>query len=78
MPTVLREEGFRFFFFSDEGNEPCHVHIKKEEARGKIWMEPAYKEEYFYGFTVQEQRKIRKIVQENKQLISRKWYEYFG
>jgi uncharacterized protein affecting Mg2+/Co2+ transport len=41
-------------------------------------MEPAYEEDYFYGFTVQEQRKIRKIAQENKQLISRKWHEYFG
>jgi hypothetical protein len=80
MPTVLSVDGFRFFFFSDEGSEPCHIHIKKGEARGKVWLEPAYEEDYFYGFTIQEQRKIRKIIKiikENKHLISTKWYEYF-
>lgn len=77
MPTVLKEEGFRFYFFSDEGNEPCHIHFKKGEARGKIWLEPEYEEDYFYGFTIQEQKKIRKIVQDNDALIKQKWHEYF-
>jgi len=28
MPTVLRIEGFRFHFYSDEGNEPPHIHVE--------------------------------------------------
>ncbi len=27
MPTVLKIDGFRFHFYSDEGNEPSHIHI---------------------------------------------------
>ena len=29
MPTLLYVEGFRFFFFSNEGREPPHVHVEK-------------------------------------------------
>ena len=28
MPTVLNIKGYRFFFFSLEGNEPPHIHIE--------------------------------------------------
>ena len=27
MPTVLREAGFRFLFYSREGIEPPHIHV---------------------------------------------------
>ncbi len=40
MPTVLRLQGFRFFFYSNENDEPMHVHVEKAEAVGKIWLEP--------------------------------------
>jgi hypothetical protein len=26
MPTVLLLNGFRFFFYSNENNEPVHIH----------------------------------------------------
>ena len=31
MPVVLRLEGFKFFFYSNEGNpqEPAHIHVRK-------------------------------------------------
>ncbi|MGD9554716.1 MAG: DUF4160 domain-containing protein [Arcobacteraceae bacterium] len=31
MPTVLRVEGFRFFFFSDE-HLPLHIHVEKGDG----------------------------------------------
>ncbi|MBE0499452.1 MAG: DUF4160 domain-containing protein [Campylobacterales bacterium] len=33
MPTVLRINGFRFFFFSDE-HLPLHIHVEK---RGRLY-----------------------------------------
>ncbi len=77
MPTVLMIDGFRFYFFSDEGNEPCHIHIKKGGARGKVWLLPNIEDDYFYGFTEQEKRKIRKITKENHVFLIEKWNEYF-
>jgi len=42
MPTVFRERGFRFFFYSNEGmpREPLHIRIEKGDAEAKFWLEP--------------------------------------
>ena len=40
MPTILRIDGFRFYFYSHEPNEPPHVHVDKGGASAKVWLEP--------------------------------------
>jgi Domain of unknown function (DUF4160) len=40
MPTVLRERGFRFFFYADDRTEPRHVHVQREPRTAKFWLEP--------------------------------------
>ena|SRR5260221_7131246 len=77
MPTVLVLDGFRFYFFSGEGTEPAHIHIKKGEARGKVWLVPHAEIDYLYGFTVSERRRINEIVALNRSLFIEKWNEYF-
>jgi len=77
MPTIFRKLGFRFFFYSNEGNEPPHVHVEKGEGNGKYWLEPV-KKEYMRNFTVKEEKQAGKIVKEEKENFKRKWYEYFG
>ena len=77
MPKIYEQNGFRFFFYSAEGDEPCHVHVKKGEGDGKIWLEPELKEEYLVDFKSQEKKQIRKIVQEQQDYFIQRWYEYF-
>lgn len=77
MPTIFRKLGFRFFFYSDEGNEPPHVHVEKGEGRGKYWIEPV-KKEYMHDFNRQDEKKADKIVNEKQNDFKRKWYEFFG
>ncbi|MBD3627475.1 DUF4160 domain-containing protein [Cyclobacterium sp.] len=77
MPKVLVQKGFTFFFYSDEGSEPAHVHIKKGEGRGKWWLVPAIEEEYAYGFTLQERRQIKRLIFEHQDFLKNQWYEYF-
>ena len=38
MPVVFRHKGFRFFFFSNEGNprEPIHIHAMKDGIDAKF------------------------------------------
>lgn len=38
MPVVFRRDGFRFFFYSNEGDprEPIHVHVRKGDADAKF------------------------------------------
>ena len=40
MPTVLRLSSFRFHFYSDEGNEPPHIHVATPEGECKFWLDP--------------------------------------
>lgn len=77
MPTILRVMGFRFFFYSNEGNEPPHIHVEKGDATGKYWLDPV-SQSYSHKFTKREERKVEKIVDENQELFKQKWNEYFG
>ena len=40
MPTILYVQGWRFHFYSNEGNEPMHVHVVKGDAECKYWLHP--------------------------------------
>jgi len=40
MPTVLKIGSFRFHFYSDEGNEPPHIHVATPDGECKFWLEP--------------------------------------
>ena len=77
MPTILREFGFRFFFYSNEGNEPPHIHVEKGGASGKYWLDPVEKS-YAYDFTKSEEKKIESIVIQKKEFFKKKRHEYFG
>lgn len=40
MPTVRRIGAARFFFYSNEGAEPPHIHVEQGGAVAKFWREP--------------------------------------
>jgi len=33
-------DGYRFFFFSNEGTEPPHIHVERGDGYAKFWLEP--------------------------------------
>ncbi len=80
MPVVSRYKGYKFFFFSNEGipREPLHIHVRKGEALAKYWLGPEVKLAESFGFNSSELKEIFDVVFENKELIKRRWYEYFG
>ena len=39
MPTVLRIGSLRFHFYSDEYNEPRHIHVSTPAGECKFWLE---------------------------------------
>jgi hypothetical protein len=77
MPTVLRIKGYRFFFFSNEGDEPIHIHIEKAENYAKFWLDPVSIAVDF-GFNSKQLREINLLIEENLELIKEKWDEYFN
>ncbi len=80
MPVVFRCRGFRFFFYSNEGNprEPVHVHAVGEGDEAKFWVKPAAHVAYSDGLTPTTLRELTAEVQARSALIERKWHEYFG
>ena len=78
MPTIFRNNGIRFFFWSNEGNEPMHIHFEKGDAHGKCWIEPDLEINYFFGFTNSETKAIEKEIEQNIELIKTRWNEYFN
>jgi hypothetical protein len=79
MPTIFRAEGFRFFFFSNEGSprEPIHVHARRDGHRAKFWLHPVSLARN-QGFSGHELNELAKLVEAQKFEIERAWHEYFG
>jgi len=77
LPTLFIKEGFRFFFFSNEGNEPIHVHIEKSEKYAKFWLQPISLA-YNYKFNTPELGRIKSILDKHNKEIGDKWNEYFN
>jgi hypothetical protein len=77
MPTVLRVKGYRFFFFSLEGQEPPHVHVELAERFAKFWLTPVSLAKS-RGFRSGELTEIQRIVEENRDLFEERWHEHFG
>jgi hypothetical protein len=80
MPVVFRYKGYRFFFFSNEGNprEPMHIHVSKGEAVAKFWLEHGVSVAESYAMTSSELRELMGAAEENIELIERYWDEHFG
>lgn len=77
MPTVLRVDGYRFFFFSNEGNEPPHIHVQSAENYAKFWLEPPQLVTNG-GYTSRELRRIGELVEQYRTLFLEAWHEFFG
>lgn len=77
MPSILNTKGYRFFFFSLEGNEPPHVHVEHGDKLAKLWLNPV-KLADSYGFRFHELTKLRALVIKHCHLFLEKWYEFFS
>jgi hypothetical protein len=78
MPKVLSVKGFEFFFYSNEGIEPCHIHVVRAEAIAKVWLEPETDIAYAYGFSPSEKKAFMLIIADNIETIKKSWDEHFN
>lgn len=79
MPTVYRFGPYRFFFYSDENREtyePPHVHVWSSGRTAVFWLSPVSLREA-HGFRSREVERIRRMVIGSRELLLRRWHEYF-
>ncbi len=75
-PTVFRESGFRFFFYSLEETR-MHVHVNSQNGEAKFWIEPAIELSRNTGLSETEIGKALRLVEENENVIRSAWYSHF-
>ncbi|MBB4085437.1 DUF4160 domain-containing protein [Sphingomonas carotinifaciens] len=80
MPVVFRDHGFRFFFYSNEGDprEPVHIHVAKDGADAKLWLHPVVEFAYNHGFDARTQRWIMTCVEDRRDAIEDAWHDHFA
>ena len=76
-PTVFRERGYRFFFFSREEERP-HIHVYSGDGEAKFWIEPDIELARNFGFNKIELKNIQKIIEEHRNVIQTAWRQHFG
>lgn len=82
MPKVFTADGLDYFFCSNEGHKPMHVHVRKgradsPEAEAKFWIDPTI-EDYVDGFSKAEERRIRTTIAQRRAEIITAWHQHFG
>jgi len=77
MPTVKRIGPYRFYFYSNENDEPPHIHVDRDALSAKFWLSPvAFASNK--GFSSRELREIEGHTQENREEFLEAWYGHFG
>lgn len=77
MLRVFEQDGYIGFFFSNEGTEPLHVHVRRSGKTAKFWLGS--------GKTVScessrlkpgETQKAARLVEDHYDEISKAWKEF--
>ncbi len=84
MPTVLREAGWRFYFYSHEPNfyshepnEPPHVHVDKGDGSVKVWLSPVAVAGSV-GVAAHDLNDVLRRVRRHRERLMEAWHGYFS
>ena len=81
MPVVFFEAGYRFHFYSSEGDprEPVHIHVaKRGVGDAKLWLYPEVTVAYNHGLDARTIRWVTSVVESRRTEIENAWHGHFG
>ena len=76
MPTALRSGPYRLFFYAGDHHEPVHVHVERDAAKAKFWLEPISLQSS-NGFSRGELNTLYRLIAESHSLLLKHWHDYF-
>ena len=77
MPEIFRFYGFSFFFYSRE-HEPIHVHVEGNDGYAVYDLEDgSFVLREKHDIKSNDQKKIESVIEENKDIIVKRWKEHF-
>jgi hypothetical protein len=77
MPTVLRNDPYRCFFYAGDREEPPHVHVERDVNVAKFWLDPV-RLVGSGGFRSAEIGRIQRLVEGHREDLLRSWNEFFN
>lgn len=80
MPKVFDWNGYRFHFYSNEGDprEPVHIHVRKGRDNAKFWLVPDVALATNRGFSPKVLSSLNDVIEERREEIERAWSEFFS
>ena len=76
-PTVFKEGGYRFFFFSREETR-MHVHVHCEGGEAKFWLEPELQLARNYGLRRVQLKQVEHIIEDHVDELINAWKKHFS
>ena len=79
MPTILYIDGWRFFFYVNEREEPIHIHAQNAEKECKYWLDVTefdVLEAHSRRMSQKDKRIVKKIIFEYFELIEKSWNDF--
>ena len=76
MPTVLRAGPYLVYFYSNERDEPPHVHVDRDRETAKFWLDPL-KVAGNRGFPAHELTRIAAILEDHQFDLLEAWHDFF-
>ena len=75
-PTIFRESGYRFFFFSRE-EERVHVHVISGDGEAKFWLEPEIELARNYRYSRKQLKQIESLIEVHYNELISAWRQHF-
>ena len=76
-PTVFKEKGYRFFFFSREESR-MHVHVISGDGEAKYWLEPEIELSKNYKYTRKQLKEIESLAEVHCNELISAWQQHFS
>jgi hypothetical protein len=76
-PTIFRERGYRFFFFSREESR-MHVHVYCGEGEAKYWLEPEIELARNYRLSGLQLKQIEELIEVHYDELATAWKQHFS
>ena len=77
MPTVLRLGPYRAFFYSNEGDEPAHIHVRAGDKEAKFWVHDV-SVVVNAGYPRMKSGDITRHLRQNRLMLQKAWNDHFG
>jgi len=74
LPTLLKRDGFKFFFYANE-HEPKHIHVLKGDDFAKIELTTLKVTKSY--MKMKDLKRALEIVKEYQKEFERRWDEWF-